>query len=257
MIEIAKKAALEGGKIVLKHYKKGMKYEKKPDDSLVSVADGETEEVIKKIILAKYPDHAIKGEETGKTGESSIVWHIDPIDGTSNYVNQIPYFCVSIAVEKDGKFVIGVVYDPIKEELFYAEEGKGAFLNGKKIQVSDEDIKYGCHIVHVSFRNNSPEKKHLVFKEMAKITSRFRNFGACALELTEIARGRIVSFITDSTNSYDFAGGFMVLKEAGGIATNCLGNELNGKSTSVIAANNAKNHKKILSITKKFFEELN
>jgi len=256
MIEIAKKAAKEGGKIVMKHFKKGIKYEKKPDDSLVSVADKETEEVIKKIILSEYPNHAIKGEETGKSGDGDIIWHLDPIDGTSNFVNQIPYFCVSIAVEKAGKFVIGVVYDPIKDELFYAEEGKGAFLNGEKISVSEECIKYGCHIVHVSFRKNSPEKKHTIFKEMAKITSRFRNFGACALELTEIARGRIVSFITDSTNTYDFAGGAVIVKEAGGIATDCFGNELNGKSTSIIAANNSKNHKKIILVTKKFFEEL-
>ena len=256
MLETAKKAAKEGGKTALGHYKKGMEYEKKDDDTLVSAADRETEETIKRIILEKFPGHAIKGEETGRTGKGSIVWHVDPIDGTSNFVSHIPYFCVSVAVEKDGRFVIGVIYDPIKDEMYYAEEGKGAFVNGKRIHVSDRSFRDSSHVIHVSFRNNDSEKKHLIYREMAKIALRFRNFGACALELAELARGRVVSFIGDGTNSYDFAGGAVIIREAGGIATDCFGNELTDKSKTILAANSRKSHEKVLAITKKFYESL-
>lgn len=256
MIETAKKAAREGGMVALKYFKKEIEFEKKADDSFVSVADRETEEVIKKIILEKFPDHAVKGEETGKTGEGNIVWHVDPIDGTSNFKNRIPYFSVSICVEKDGEFILGVVYNPIKDEMYHAEKGKGAFLNSKKIKVNDMNCRDGIHIMDLSYRKNKPEKKPKLFEKMLEITWRFREFGTCSLEMTEVAKGCAVSFIADATNPHDFGAGAVIVKEAGGVVTDCFGNELNGKSTSVVAANNKENHEKIAKITKKFFESL-
>ena len=256
MLETAKKAAKEGGKVALKYFKKEIKFEKKPDDSFVSAADTEAEEAIKKVILEKFPSHAVKGEETGKTGKGSIVWHVDPIDGTSNFKSRIPYFSVSIAVEKDGRFILGVVYSPVRDEMYHAEEGKGAFLNGKRIKVNDLSCREGLHIMDVSFRKNKPEKKPRLIEMMLKISVRFRNFGTCSLEMMEVAKGNAVSFIADASSPHDFAAGAVIVKEAGGTATDCFGNELTGKSTTIAAANNKENHEKIVQITEKFFSSL-
>ena len=127
-LEVAIKAALEAGKVLEKYFETEILKEFKEDTSIVTQADKESEEIIKKIILDNFPEHSILGEETGMTGvEGEYVWHVDPVDGTRNFSNGIPLFAVSIALAHHNKVVVGVIYNPSTHSFFYAEKGKGAY----------------------------------------------------------------------------------------------------------------------------------
>lgn len=253
MIETAKKAAKEGGRVILKYFGRSLDFTKKKDESFVSVADREAEEAIKKVIASKYPEHAINGEETGATGKGRIVWHIDPIDGTSNFKSCIKYCCTSVGIEKDGKFIIGVIYNPFSEEMFYAESGKGAFLNGKRIKCSSIPAKDGINILELDFRGEKSKNKPALIEEMMKASSRFRMYGSAALELAEVARGSAVSMIADKVKAYDFAAGIVIAAEAGACATDCAGNKITSLSTTIAAANSAENHSRIIKAVSRFY----
>ena len=139
-LEVAIKAALQAGKILEKYFEGEILRETKEDKSIVTRADRESEDVIKKLISETYPDHSIWGEETGLTENGNeYKWHIDPLDGTRNFANGIPFFAVSIALQHEGEIIVGVVYNPAMKALFYAEKGKGAYWNKKRIFVSQED----------------------------------------------------------------------------------------------------------------------
>src|SRR3989344_7152080 len=128
-LEVAIKAALEAGKILEKYFETEILKNVKEDKSIVTIADGESEEVIKKIILDAFPTHSILGEETGMTGkESDYVWYVDPVDGTRNFANAIPFFAVSIALSYKQNLILGVVYNPSTRSFFYAEKGGGAYF---------------------------------------------------------------------------------------------------------------------------------
>jgi len=140
-LEVAILAAKEAGKVLEKYFDTEILKEYKEDDTPVTKADREAEDVIKKIIYDNFPEHSIIGEETGHTKkQESYTWHIDPLDGTRNFANGIPFFGVSIALAKDSDLIVGVVYNPVTQSLFYAEKNKGAYLNDKKIFVSKEPL---------------------------------------------------------------------------------------------------------------------
>lgn len=255
MIETAKKAAKSAGKIVLNYFNKSLKFKQKADQTFVSIADQEAEKEIKRIIHKSYPYHSISGEETGKTGNTKIIWHVDPLDGTNNFKNKIPYSCVSIGIEKDGQFVVGVIYNPFSDEMFYAEKGKGAFLNGKSIKVNALSLSEGISVVDAFFRVDKGERKLRCLEKLIEISPFLRMIGSNALQLTEVARGNCVSSLSDAVHSYDFAAGSVIVREAGGVVTDQYGNEPNEKSTVIIASNNAKNHYKLIELTKKFYKD--
>ena len=136
---MAIKAAMEAGKILEKYFETEILKEFKEDTSIVTEADRESEGVIKKIISENFPDHSILGEETGMTKNTGAnTWCVDPVDGTRNFANGIPFFAISIALLDEHEPMVGVVYNPASKSLFYAEKGKGAYLNDKKIHVSQD-----------------------------------------------------------------------------------------------------------------------
>jgi len=143
MIDTAIEAAREAGKLLRLHLGrvKDIRQKSGQEKNLVTEIDRQSEEVIKQIIGRRHPSHSILAEESGRKGapESEFTWVIDPLDGTTNYTHAFPVFCVSIAVEHKGAIILGVIYDPNFDELFVAERGKGAFLNGKRIRVSGID----------------------------------------------------------------------------------------------------------------------
>ena len=222
-LEVAIKAALEAGKILEKYFETEIMKSLKEDKSIVTLADKESEEVIKKIIFDAFPTHSILGEETGMNGaKSDYVWHVDPVDGTRNFANGIPLFAVSIALVHQDKIMVGVVYNPSTRSLFYAELGKGAYFNDKKIFVSKDDKDHCIVTASPGNQDDQEVKKELIlnlYHDLPKIIRSVRNFGCTAIELAFISRGGLEANIQLGLNTYDFAAGALLVLEAGGKIT--------------------------------------
>lgn len=238
-LETAIFAATEAGKILEKHFETDILQDAKEDQSITTLADKESEAVIKKIIGTAYPEHSIFGEETGMTGEKSdYVWHVDPIDGTRNFANGIPIFAVSIALVYNDELIVGVVYNPVSRSLFYAEKGKGAYLNDKKISISKDDRNRA--IVTVSPSQKDPDKKllrELMYYFPKNVVRSVRDLGCAALELAYVARGGLEANIDIGLYTYDFAAGLMLVQEAGGKITNFDGKPWKFPENYFIASN--------------------
>jgi myo-inositol-1(or 4)-monophosphatase len=255
MLEIAKIAAKAAGKIILSKFKADISFEQKADKTFVSEVDKEAEKEIRKIIQEKYPEHTINGEEFGQSGESTIIWHVDPLDGTTAFKNKIPYSCVSIGIQKDGEFIIGVIYNPYTNSLFYAEVGKGAFLNGEKIKVNDLSLMEGVCVFNSSFRGDRVSRKIKTLEQFTKKSSRFRMVISSALKLTEVANGNCVVALLDTIHTYDFAAGIVIVVEAGGIVTDQYGQKPTRNSKVIIAGNNKENHQELINLTKENYKD--
>src|SRR3989344_9180616 len=208
-LEIAIKAALEAGKILEKYFETEIVKEFKEDNTPVTLADNECEAIIKKIILGAFPGHSILGEETGMTENGSeYLWHIDPIDGTRNFMNGIPIFAVSLALVYKNKVVVGVVYNPITQSLFYAEKGKGSYFNDKQIFVSKDSREHAM----ISISPGKKDPCRLLFRELyyhfkQGVVSSVRNFGCTSMELAYVARGGLEANVQLGLSTYDFAAG--------------------------------------------------
>ena len=257
-LEVAIRAAKEAGKILEKYFEKEILKEFKADNSVVTKADGEAEEAIKKVIWESFPNHSILGEETGHTkngGEHT--WHIDPLDGTRNFSNGIPLFAVSIALDHKDKQVLGVVYNPATRSLFYAEAGKGAYLNGKKISVSGDDAPRS---IISSGKSRKDIDRKLCRKLMQNLPDRFpgltvRDFGSAALDLAYVACGGFEATIHLGLNSYDFAAGTILVEEAGGKITTLQGGAWQFPQNYFVASNGVF-HDKLVEQIKNDKEEL-
>ncbi len=258
-LEVAIEAAREAGKILEKYFETGILREEKEDESIVTAADRESEDTIKKIIGRAFPDHSTLGEETGHTHNSGEhTWHIDPIDGTRNFANGIPLFAVSIALEHKNMIIVGVVYNPATRSLFYAEKGKGAYLNGIKINVSNDDC---AHSIITAGKGRKTEDRQLTRNLLHDLPERckglsVRDIGCSALDLAFVARGGLEAAFQLGLNSYDFAAGVLLVEEAGGKITNIDGSAWAFPGNYMIASNSvvhdmmvaeAKNQKEKLS----------
>ena len=237
-LETAIQAAVEAGKIIEKYFETDILREMKDDDSIVTHADKDAEDAIKKIITATFPGHSILGEETGLTENGSeYKWYIDPIDGTRNFSNGIPFFAVSIALLKNDEPLIGVVYNPTLHSLFYAEKGKGAFWNHQKMSVSKDD-KNRCIVTISSGRKKEDIalRRALMHDLPGKISS-VRDFGCSALDLAYVARGNMEVVSHLGLNTYDFAAGVLLVEEAGGMVTDLEGKPWKFPGCYYIASN--------------------
>lgn len=214
--------------------------EKKPNDYVTEI-DRKVEQEIIYIIRKAHPDHSILGEESGKTeGNNDYTWIIDPIDGTRNFIHGFPQFCVSIAVSHKNKIEHGVIYDPLRQELFTASKGKGAELNDRRIRVSKrkslEECLFGTGFAH----RHSKERKLAylnVLSEIIPISGDVRRAGAAALDLAYVACGRLDGFWEMGLKPWDIAAGILLIKEAGGIVSDVNGGENYLETGDVITAN--------------------
>ncbi|MEK7539523.1 MAG: inositol monophosphatase [Patescibacteria group bacterium] len=237
-LEIAIKAALEAGKIIEKYFETEILKEFKEDKSIVTLADRESESIIKKIILDEFPDHSILGEETGMTKNGGeYVWQIDPVDGTRNFANGIPLFAVSIALVCENEVIVGVVYNPATRSLFYAEKGKGAYLNDKKIFVSKDDKDHAIITASPSKLNIDRKLLLELYHNFPKIIRSDRILGCTAIELAYVARGGLEANIQLGLNTYDFAAGTLLVQEAGGKITTLEGKAWKFPENYFIASN--------------------
>lgn len=249
-LKIAKKAAYAAGKILLQHYGKiHVKYKK--DLSFVTEADVLSEKKIKSVLKKEFPNYSFLGEESGmEDNDSEYMWVIDPLDGTTNYSIMNPFFNVSIALAKNNQPIIGVVYSPIQDELFFAQKGMGAYMNNKKIFVSKKkDLKTSfIGFCHAHDKVNT-EKISKIFPKLKKASDHVRQVGAAELELSYVAAGRMEAFLMLKQNPWDTASGCLLIREAGGIVTDMEGKPFNLKSIDLVASNNLM-HKEILRLIK-------
>ncbi len=194
----------------------------KAKNDVVSEVDKVCEHEIIAIIKKAYPHHAILAEESGfEKNKDDYCWVIDPIDGTANFVNGLPHFCISIAVKKGNQLEIGCIYDPIRQELFTASRGKGAYLNNKRIRVSDTK-KLENALVGTGFPFRYPDYMPTYLKTFNSIlpqVSDIRRAGAAALDLAYVASGRLDAFWEAYLKPWDIAAGALLVQEAGGVVS--------------------------------------
>jgi myo-inositol-1(or 4)-monophosphatase len=242
MLDVAINAAQQAGAFLKERMGKVRVIETKGGNvrDLVSEIDRASEQLIIGIITSRYPHHAILAEESGGgVHAADYRWVIDPLDGTINYIHGVPVFCVTIAIEKKGEIVAGVVYDPNLKELFTAEKGSGAFLNGKRLQVSyTHDLISSLLVTGFPYdiaRNPDHAVEHFVhFLPEAR---GIRRLGSAALDLSYVAAGRFDGFWEVSLNPWDMAAGSLFVLEAGGKVTDFSGNPASIYKKQIVASN--------------------
>lgn len=225
-LEIAVKAAIKGGEVLKNNFGKIETYEEKKANDFVSYVDFESERVIKETILENFPDHDIWGEELGNLGkESNYMWVIDPLDGTKNFLHGIDVFAISCALLYKGLPIVGVVFNPLKNELYTAIEGQGAYKNGKRIQVlKNLDLKLSLFATAFPFREKSRfNELNDIFKQVYFEFSDVRRLGSAALDLCYTAEGIFSVFYEYGLSIWDIAAGSLIVMEAGGLVTDFLG----------------------------------
>ncbi|WP_419871306.1 inositol monophosphatase family protein [Candidatus Pristimantibacillus sp. PTI5] len=218
---------------------------------LVTEVDKGSERLIKNLVMTHFPHHSFLGEEGVEPGpeastralenirDAEYLWIVDPIDGTTNFVHGFPFFCVSIALAHNGEVIVGVVYDPMKDELFVAEKGKGAYVHGKRMHVSKEDTLRGSLVA-----TGLPADHHyalpLNLQGIQAVAPQVRNLriaGSAALHMAYVAAGRLSGFWEIGLSSWDLAAGSLLVQESGGIVSDTLGRPYDLGVRNVVASN--------------------
>lgn len=244
--------AAETGAAVLKEYfnKEYTISNKEGVNNLVTEADHASEKAIFEVIREVYPDHYILSEEAGEiVQDSTYKWIIDPIDGTVNFANGIPICCVSIAVEWNGKMVMGAVYNPFINEFFFAQSGYGATLNDKKISVSNKtELIKSCLVTGFPYTYlDTPNGPLQVFDKLIRKGVPVRRLGSAAIDLCWVAAGRFDGFYEHKLQAWDSAAGFLIVEEAGGKITDFKGDYYSPYQPHIIATN-GKIHDELLKV---------
>jgi myo-inositol-1(or 4)-monophosphatase len=246
----AVEAALAAGRVQRAHFRSPMEIRKKGAIDLVTEIDLRVEREFRALIAERFPGHAVLGEEgieigsqfdelTPDLNSTRHRWIIDPVDGTTNYAHGLALFCVSIALEVNGRTELGVIYDPMADELFTAERGSGARLNGEPIHVTScADI--GEALLCTGFPYSVREKPgHLIagFAEFMRISQAVRRLGSAALDLCYVAAGRFDGFYEESLNAWDVAAGALIVEEAGGRISGTAGQPFSPHAGHIVASN--------------------
>lgn len=224
MLNFAIETAREAGGLLLEKFGRNIKVSKKGDINLVTEADLASERLIIERIKSHYPQHSILAEESGEAviigGSNKWKWIIDPLDGTTNFAHGYPCWCVTLALEHEGKIVVGVTYDPTRNELFSAEKGQGASLNSKPIHVSAaQDLSESLIVTGFpyDFKQRENFARHLT--EFLLQSRGVRRDGSAAIDMAYIACGRFDGFWEEGLNPWDVAAGVLLIEEAGGRVT--------------------------------------
>jgi len=228
---------------VLKHYMDREKQvELKGRANLVTIADKESEALVIQRIVERYPTHAVLAEESGASGSGEGRegrWIIDPLDGTTNFAHQYPFFCVSIAFEQEGNVLCGAVYDPCRDEMFSAARGLGSFMNEQRLHVSDVE-KLGGALVLTGFPYGVRQKMEAAMSQFEGFlfeSQAVRRGGSAALDLSYAALGRCDGFWEMDLHPWDTAAGLVILEEAGGRVTDFAGKPFSIYGKQIVASN--------------------
>lgn len=251
MLQFAIETARDAGNILLEKFGRITKITMKGDINLVTEADLASEALIIERIKTYHPKHSILAEESGEAvvvGDSTWKWIIDPLDGTTNYAHGYPCFAVTIALEHDGEIVLGVTFDPTRNEMFAAEKRQGATLNGKSISVSATE-QLGSSLIVTGFPYDFKRKddfaRHLTSFLMH--SRGVRRDGSAAIDMAYVACGRFDGFWEEGLNPWDMAAGKLMIEEAGGTITNYAGDPFSIYNPPVVASN-GRIHREMLAI---------
>lgn len=255
--------AREAGARLREFLAQGVETEYKGDVDLVTVADRTVEKLIRRRLSEVFPDHGIYGEEgTRERLDQELRWYVDPLDGTTNFAHGLPHFCVSmglerrspgLASEEDGVLVAGVIYDPMRDELFCAERGCGATLNGRPIHASPT-----AHLAESIVSTGFPSRKRHAtpnvhfYHEFTLRSHGVRRMGSAALDLAYVACGRFEAFWEFNLNPWDTAAGMLLVEEAGGRVTDFAGGQFRLDSREVLASNGVI-HEELLALFSDMF----
>ena len=238
--------AREAGGLLMQYFHQHLKIEYKGDADLVTAADRAAEVLIRDRIRQQWPTHDVLGEEQGLSDQGSEYrWYVDPLDGTTNFAHGYPVFCVSIALErrsspggKPGQRIAAVIYDPTRDELFSAEQGRGAHLNGEAMRVSKTATLKEC-LLATGFPSRKRHKNPNIYfyHQITLHTHGVRRAGSAALDLCNVASGRYDGFWEFNLNPWDTAAGVLIVEESGGKVTRFDGSEFEINSRETVASN--------------------
>jgi myo-inositol-1(or 4)-monophosphatase len=250
---VAREAALKAGKILRENINGVRQISYKGDINLVTEMDTRSERTIVGTLTAAFPGHGVLAEEeTVRRNNSGFLWIIDPLDGTTNYAHGYPCFSVSIALQHQGQVAVGVVYDPMRDELFSAIRGKGAHLNGRPVRVSSLDtlIKSLLATGFPYDRKESGENNMNYFHALLMASQEVRRDGSAALDLCAVAAGRFDGFWELKLKPWDVAAGSLIVQEAGGMISDLAGNPA-ALDAGEILASNGRIHQQMLEVLRR------
>jgi myo-inositol-1(or 4)-monophosphatase len=240
-VNVAVRAARAAGAVILRYINRveGLAVEEKSRHDYVSEVDKLAEAEIVKELRRAYPDHAILGEETGRIGKSDKVWVVDPLDGTHNYLRGFPHYSVSIGFMDHGDLVHGVIYDPLRDELFTASKGDGAFVNDRRMRVSKRESLAGALLC-----TGFPPRQHqhldaefAIARALLREADDLRRTGSAALDLAYVAAGRLDGYFEPGLPPWDMAAGCLLVREAGGKFCDFAGRDGMPASGNLVAGN--------------------
>jgi myo-inositol-1(or 4)-monophosphatase len=241
MLNTAVRAARQSARIILLPYDRLDRIEvtQKGRNDFVSQADTEAEEIALEILLKAYPEHGVVAEESGRREGGEYTWVIDPLDGTTNFIHGFPQFAVSIAVLKGSTIEHGVIYDPLRNELFTSSRGQGAQLNDRRIRVSN------CGLLELALLGTGFPFRELdrldqwvkAFRTLTRRSAGIRRTGSAALDLAYVAAGRMDGFWEFGLQPWDMAAGALLIREAGGLISDPAGSQDFLDSGNVVTAN--------------------
>jgi myo-inositol-1(or 4)-monophosphatase len=226
-LNTATAAARKAGRIIMKGYERldEVKVSEKAKNDFVTDVDQKAEQVILETLQAAYPEHAFLAEESGNLGQGEFLWVIDPLDGTTNFVHGYPHFCVSIALVYKGKIEHALIYDPVRDDLFTASRGAGAFLNGHRLRLNGTKT-LGSSLVGISLakRTNPPSIKAAAL-DLTDKSAGIRRSGSSALDLAYVAASKLDACYQWGMKPWDIAAGVLMVHEAGGLVLEPRGRE--------------------------------
>ena len=241
MLNIAIKAARRAGSIITRASEdvKSLSISNKNFNDYVTEVDLASEKEIIRILGDAYPKHEFLGEETGLSQNADDIWIIDPLDGTTNFLHNYPQYCVSIALQQKGEITQAVIYDPNRNDLFTASKGNGAYLNDRRIRVTNKTNLQDCLIgTGFPFRDFTHLPVYLkIFEDMVRSTSGVRRPGSAALDLAYVAAGWFDGFFEINLSKWDIAAGGLIVTEAGGIVSDFSENPGWIESGNIVATN--------------------
>jgi myo-inositol-1(or 4)-monophosphatase len=243
-LDVAVAAAEAAGEMLRDSFGRQHQIEYKGEADLVTEADEEAERMIEEVLREAFPDHGMLAEEGGETqGQDDARWIVDPLDGTTNYAHGVPFFCTSVALERAGEVVLGVVHDPMVNETYAAERGGGATLNGEPLEVSSTDEPARA-LLGTSFADRPEELKMglEVFGRLADLARGMRRLGSGALDLCYVAAGRLDGCYERGFSAWDVAAGVPIVEEAGGKVTDHRDSGLDPERSEGLVASNGLIH---------------
>ena len=251
LVKVCRKAA----KILIRDFGEieNLQVSLKGPGNFVTASDIKVEKILVEELQKARPTYSILSEEIGEiNNDKSFKWIIDPIDGTANFLHGIPHFAISIGLEHDGEIISGIIYDPIKDEMFVAEKGNGAYVNNKRMRVSSRSKLENCIICTGGPKKDSKDRESTL-EEYKKFSSRvfipIRKLGSASLDMAYVAAGRCDGYWQKDLNYWDIAAGIVLVKESGGFVSDFNGNNQYIKNKTILVTNS--------KINKEMMEVLN